>query len=95
MDQNDIKWKYGKLLGAYMERNNHKRGFTLVELIVVLVILAVLAALLVPSLTGYIDKAKKASCDNGGKRCVDSIAGCPVGVLCPVPGEFYCQLCKQ
>lgn len=29
------------------------------ELIVVLVILAVLAALLIPSLTGYIDKAKK------------------------------------
>ena len=51
--------KYGKLLGAYMKRNNRKRGFTLVELIVVLVILAVLAALLVPSLTGYIDKAKK------------------------------------
>ena len=35
------------------------RGFTLVELIVVLVILAILAALLVPALTGYIDKAKK------------------------------------
>ena len=37
--------------------SNRKRGITLVELIVVLVILAVLAALLVPSLTGYIDKA--------------------------------------
>ena len=35
----------------------NKKGFTLVELIVVLVILAILAALLVPSLTGYIDKA--------------------------------------
>ena len=36
-----------------------KKGFTLVELIVVLVILAILAALLVPALTGYIDKAKE------------------------------------
>ena len=36
-----------------------KKGFTLVELIVVLVILAILAALLIPALTGYIDKANK------------------------------------
>ena len=42
-----------------MERIKGKQGFTLVELIVVLVILAVLTALLVPALTGYIDKAKR------------------------------------
>ena len=36
-----------------------RKGFTLVELIVVLVILAILAALLVPALTGYIDKANQ------------------------------------
>lgn len=40
-------------------RNNKKKGFTLVELIVVLVILAILAALLIPALTGYIDRAKE------------------------------------
>ena len=36
-----------------------KKGFTLVEIIVVLVILAILAAIAIPSLTGYIDKAKE------------------------------------
>ena len=38
----------------------NNKGFTLVELIVVLVILAILAAILVPALLGYIDEAKLA-----------------------------------
>lgn len=41
-----------------MKKTNNK-GFTLVELIVVLVILAILAAILVPALLGYIDKARE------------------------------------
>jgi len=40
-----------------MKKNNNK-GFTLVELIVVLVILAILAAILVPTLLGYINRAR-------------------------------------
>ncbi len=42
--------------GKKMKKNN--KGFTLVELIVVLVILAILAAILVPTLLGYIDQAR-------------------------------------
>lgn len=40
---------------------NAKRGFTLVEVLVVMVILAILAAAVIPSMTGYIDKAKNKS----------------------------------
>ena len=42
-----------------MAKKNTKRGFTLVELIVVLVILAILAALLIPALTGYMTKPER------------------------------------
>lgn len=50
------------LLKRRMENTKkNKKGFTLVELIVVLVIIAILAAVLVPTVTGYIGKAKKSA----------------------------------
>ncbi|MEE0372425.1 MAG: prepilin-type N-terminal cleavage/methylation domain-containing protein [Oscillospiraceae bacterium] len=48
-----------KMIALQQKRRSKKGGFTLVELIVVLVILAILAALLIPALTGYINKAKE------------------------------------
>lgn len=36
----------------------NKKGFTLVEIIVVLVILAILEAIAVPSVLGYVEQAK-------------------------------------
>ncbi len=51
-------------------KENKKKGFTLVELIVVLVILAILAALLIPALVGYIDRAKEKQVISDTRSCV-------------------------
>ena len=48
------------------------KGFTLVELIIVLVILAILAAILVPTLLGYIDEAKAKKYLPNAKSCLEA-----------------------
>lgn len=40
------------------KRLNNKKGFTLIELIVVIVIIGILAAILIPRFTGFTDKAE-------------------------------------
>ncbi len=42
-------------------RKNNKKGFTLVELIVVIAIIAILALILIPAITGYVDKANNSA----------------------------------
>ena len=59
-----------KMIALQQKRRSKKGGFTLVELIVVLVILAILAALLIPALTGYIDKAKQKNVLAETRQCV-------------------------
>lgn len=51
------------------KKKDNNKGFTLVELIVVLVILAILAAILVPALLGYIDRAKQQQIVLNARSC--------------------------
>ncbi len=44
-----------------MKIHRNKKGFTLIELIVVIAILAILAAILVPTISGFIGKANQAT----------------------------------
>lgn len=54
----------------FKELRKDQKGFTLIEVIVVLVIIAIMAALLIPSLAGYIDKAKSDTMKSDASACV-------------------------
>ncbi len=50
--------------------SDNRRGFTLVEVIVVLVVLAIMAAILIPSMVNWIQRAKDKTAIVGCRTCV-------------------------
>ncbi len=61
-----------KRWNGYMNICKRSKGFTLVELIVVLIIIAILAALAVPALLGFIDNAHKKQVIARGQTALSS-----------------------
>lgn len=56
-----------------MKKNMKKKGFTLIELIVVIAILGILAAVLIPKFTGFQDKARNTQAITDAKQIATAI----------------------
>lgn len=57
-----------------MKKSTNKKGFTLVELIVVIAIIGVLAAILVPSMMGYVKSSKISAANSSAKSVYNAAA---------------------
>lgn len=55
-------------------KKSNKKGFTLVELVVVIAIIGVLAAILVPSMMGYVKKSRLKTANSNAKSAYNAIA---------------------
>ena len=55
-----------------LQKLKAKKGFTLVELIVVIAIIGVLAAILVPTMLGYVENSRITSADQIAKTIKDA-----------------------
>lgn len=56
-----------------MKLNKKKKGFTLIELMAVIAIVAILAAVLVPTVSGYIERSKKTALITQVRNVVNAV----------------------
>lgn len=71
-----------------MKKKKNRKGFSLVELIVVLVIMAILAAALIPSLTGYIRKTKEQNVNGECQSAVQAAQTIESGAFASADGNY-------
>ena len=71
-----------------MNLKKKKKGFTLIELMAVIAIIAILAAVLVPTVTGYINRAKNTAIISQVRSAVNAIETYNATAVDTIPGTL-------
>ena len=71
-----------------MKKKKNRKGFSFVELIVVLVIMAILAAALVPTLIGYIRQTRESNAKNEAAMVVQAAQTISSGAFASANGKY-------
>ena len=50
-------------------KKTNKKGFTIVELVIVIAVIAILAAVLIPTFSGVVEKANKSAAKQAARNC--------------------------
>lgn len=56
-----------------MKKVNNKKGFTIVELVIVIAVIAILAAVLIPTFSGVVEKANKTAALEKAKNALTAV----------------------
>lgn len=78
-------------------KNTKKRGFTIVELVIVIAVIAILASVLIPTFSGVVTKAKKNAALADARNAwtaylVDHYDAIPTGTICIKSGDSYYEV---
>lgn len=82
-------------------KNTKKRGFTIVELVIVIAVIAILASVLIPTFTNVVNAAKRSNAlqqarnaytDYLAKYLVTSNGELPKDGVCIKSGDFYFEV---
>lgn len=76
-------------------KNTNKKGFTIIELVIVIAVIAILAAVLIPTFSGIIEKANKSAAEQAARNAytqyvaVNADTGNFISKVCIKSDKYY------